>query len=69
MAVALFIGTAMTLVILVIGIFGPRTLNQPLEEISQSFASQVGVIDQEGVAAKAVICFASAALIWSITVS
>jgi hypothetical protein len=35
MAVALFIGTAMTLVILVIGIFGPRTLNQPLEEISQ----------------------------------
>ncbi len=34
MAVALFIGTAMTLVILVIGIFGPRTLNQPLEEIS-----------------------------------
>jgi len=34
MAVALFIGTAMTLVVLVIGIFGPRTLNQPLEEIS-----------------------------------
>jgi putative MFS transporter len=34
MAVALFIGTAKTLVILVIGIFAPRTLNQPLEEIS-----------------------------------
>jgi len=33
--VALFIGVAMTLMILIIGIFGPRTLNQPLEEISQ----------------------------------
>ena len=34
LAVALFIGVAMTGVILVIGIFGPKTLNQPLEEIS-----------------------------------
>src|SRR6201997_5617443 len=34
MAVALFIGVAMTGVILVIGLFGPKTLNQPLEEIS-----------------------------------
>ncbi|HSS83391.1 MAG TPA: MFS transporter [Reyranella sp.] len=35
LGVALFIGVAMTLMILVIGIFGPKTLNQPLEEISQ----------------------------------
>jgi putative MFS transporter len=34
LGVALFIGIAMVLMILVIGIFGPRTLNQPLEEIS-----------------------------------
>jgi MFS transporter, putative metabolite:H+ symporter len=34
-AVALFIGAAMILMILTIGIFGPKTLNQPLEEISQ----------------------------------
>ena len=33
--VAMFIGVAMTLMILTIGIFGPKTLNQPLEEISQ----------------------------------
>jgi MFS transporter, putative metabolite:H+ symporter len=32
--VALFMAAAMTGVILVIGIFGPKTLNQPLEEIS-----------------------------------
>jgi len=32
--VALFIGVAMTLMILIIGIFAPRTLNKPLEEIS-----------------------------------
>lgn len=29
-----FIGIAMTLMILIIGIFGPKTLNEPLEEIS-----------------------------------
>jgi MFS transporter, putative metabolite:H+ symporter len=34
LGVALFIGIAMVLMILVIGIFGPKTLNQPLEEIS-----------------------------------
>jgi len=32
--VALFIGVAMVLMILTIGVFGPKTLNQPLEEIS-----------------------------------
>jgi len=35
MAVAIFIGIAMVGVILVIAIMGPRTLNRPLEEISQ----------------------------------
>jgi MFS transporter, putative metabolite:H+ symporter len=35
LGVALFIGAAMILMILTIGIFGPKTLNQPLEEISQ----------------------------------
>jgi putative MFS transporter len=35
MGVALFIGAAMILMILTIGVFGPKTLNQPLEEISQ----------------------------------
>ena len=35
MAVALFIGAAMTIMVLVIGIWGPRTLNRRLEEISQ----------------------------------
>ncbi len=35
MGVALFIGGAMILMILTIGVFGPKTLNQPLEEISQ----------------------------------
>ncbi|MGZ5922819.1 MAG: MFS transporter, partial [Rhizomicrobium sp.] len=35
MAVALFIGAAMTVMVLVIGLFGPRTLNRRLEEISQ----------------------------------
>ena len=35
MAVALFIGVAMMVMILVIAIMGPRTLNQSLEEISQ----------------------------------
>ena len=34
-AVALFIGAAMTVMVLVIGLFGPRTLNRRLEEISQ----------------------------------
>jgi MFS transporter, putative metabolite:H+ symporter len=34
-AVAIFIGIAMVGVILVIAIMGPRTLNRPLEEISQ----------------------------------
>jgi putative MFS transporter len=34
LAVALLMAAAMTGVILVIGIFGPKTLNQPLEEIS-----------------------------------
>jgi hypothetical protein len=31
---ALFIGVAMTLMILIIGVFGPKTLNETLEEIS-----------------------------------
>ena len=35
MAVALFIGAAMTIMVLVIGLWGPRTLNRRLEEISQ----------------------------------
>ena len=35
LGVALFIGIAMVLMVLVIGIFGPKTLNQPLEEISR----------------------------------
>jgi MFS transporter, putative metabolite:H+ symporter len=35
LGVALFIGVAMILMILTIGVFGPKTLNQPLEEISQ----------------------------------
>ena len=34
MAVALFIGAAMAVMVLVIGLFGPRTLNRRLEEIS-----------------------------------
>jgi hypothetical protein len=32
--VAVFIGAAMTVMVLVIGLFGPRTLNRRLEEIS-----------------------------------
>ena len=35
MAVALFIGAAMTAMVLVIGIWGPKTLNRRLEEISR----------------------------------
>ena len=35
MAVALFIGAAMTIMVLVIGLWGPRTLNRRLEEISR----------------------------------
>jgi putative MFS transporter len=35
LAVALFIGAAMTVMVLVIGLFGPRTLNRRLEEISR----------------------------------
>lgn len=35
MAVALFIGAAMTIMVLVIGLWGPNTLNRRLEEISQ----------------------------------
>jgi MFS transporter, putative metabolite:H+ symporter len=34
MAVALFIGAAMAMMVLVIGLFGPRTLNRRLEDIS-----------------------------------
>jgi putative MFS transporter len=34
-AVALFIGAAMAIMVLVIGLFGPRTLNRRLEEISR----------------------------------
>ena len=34
-AVALFIGAAMTIMVLVIGLWGPKTLNRRLEEISQ----------------------------------
>ena len=34
MAVALFIGAAMTVMVLVIGIWGPVTLHRGLEEIS-----------------------------------
>jgi MFS transporter, putative metabolite:H+ symporter len=35
MAVALFIGAAMAIMVLVIGLFGPLTLNRRLEEISR----------------------------------
>lgn len=35
MAVALFIGAAMVIMVLVIGLWGPKTLNRRLEEISQ----------------------------------
>lgn len=35
MAVALFIGAAMTIMVLVIGLWGPKTLNRRLEEISR----------------------------------
>jgi putative MFS transporter len=35
MAVALFIGAAMTIMVLVIGLWGPGTLNRRLEEISR----------------------------------
>ena len=35
MAVALFIGAAMVIMVLVIGLWGPKTLNRQLEEISR----------------------------------
>jgi putative MFS transporter len=35
MGVALFIGAAMLVMIVAVGVFGPRTLNRSLEELSQ----------------------------------
>ena len=62
MAVALFIGAAMTIMVLVIGLWGPKTLNRRLEEISQDEdgmklmrwgakgAEKPGLVDGMGVA-------------------